>query len=69
CDLALHCNGRYDEMVEVLAAAGPLAGEGAARCRRALDQLRPPAPLDLDAAEARLAGLLAQSEPALVADL
>jgi hypothetical protein len=56
-------------MVEVLAAAGPLRGEAAARCRRALDQLRPPAPLDLDEAEARLARLLARTEPALVADL
>ena len=69
CDLALHCNGRYDEMVEVLAAAGPLAGDAAARCRRALDQLRPPAPLDLGEAEARLARLLSRTEPALAADV
>ena len=69
CDLALHCNGRHGEMVEVLAAAGPLTGESAARCWRALDQLRPPAPFDPEQAEARLAMLLARSEPALGAEV
>ena len=67
CDLALHCNGRYDEMVEVLAAAGPLEGAPAARAARALDQLRSPEPLDLAAAETRLAELLARVAPALEA--
>ena len=65
CDLALHCNGRHHEMVEVLAAAGPLEGAAAARCRRALDQLRPATPLDLPQAEARLDALLSRVEPAL----
>jgi beta-N-acetylhexosaminidase len=65
CDLALHCNGRYDEMVEVLAAAGPLEGAAAVRAARALEQLPAPEPLDLPAAEAHLAELLARVEPAL----
>jgi beta-N-acetylhexosaminidase len=66
CDLALHCNGRPDEMADVLAAAGPLEGAAAARAARALARLRPPEPLDRAAAEARLAALLA-SAPAFAA--
>ncbi len=65
CDLAVHCNGRYDELVEALAAAGPLEGVAALRARRALGQRRPPEPLDRSAAEARLEALLAAVEPAL----
>jgi len=67
CDLALHCNGRYAEMVEVLAAAGPLEGAPAARAARALDRLRPPEALDVASAESRLAELVARVEPTLVA--
>jgi beta-N-acetylhexosaminidase len=59
CDLALHCNGRYAEMADVLAASGPLEGAAAARAGRALARLRPPEPLDRTAAEARLNELLA----------
>ena len=69
CDLALHCNGRHHEMVEVLAAAGPLEGAAAARCQRALDQLRPPIPLDAPEAEAHLDALLSRVEPALLPDV
>jgi beta-N-acetylhexosaminidase len=69
CDLALHCNGRHHEMVEVLAAAGPLEGAAAARCQRALDRLRPPAPLDLPEAAARLDVLLSRDQPALLPDV
>jgi beta-N-acetylhexosaminidase len=65
CDLALHCNGRYDEMVEVLAAAGPLEGAAAMRAARALERLPAPEPLDPAAAAAQLAELLARVEPAL----
>jgi len=36
CDVALHCNGHLDEMAEVVAAAGPLAGEAARRAAAAL---------------------------------
>jgi beta-N-acetylhexosaminidase len=58
CDIAVHCNGRPDEMIEVLEAAGPLEGEGAARLTRALARRAPPATFDPRAAEARLADLL-----------
>ena len=58
CDIAVHCNGRQDEMIEVLDAAGPLEGEGAARVARALARRTPPTAFDPVAAEARLADLL-----------
>jgi len=63
CDLALHCNGDLAEAAAVLDAAGPLEGRAAARLARALATRRPPEPLgDVAAAEARLAGLLADRE-------
>jgi beta-N-acetylhexosaminidase len=58
CDIAVHCNGRLDEMIEVLDAAGPLEGEGAGRAARALAQRTPPRAFDPLAAQARLADLL-----------
>lgn len=36
CDLALHCNGRLDEMVAVVEAAGPMTPRAAARAAAAL---------------------------------
>jgi beta-N-acetylhexosaminidase len=60
CDIAVHCNGDPDEMIEVLDAAGPLEGEGAARAARSLAQRSPPQPFDPAAAEARLGALLRQ---------
>ena len=65
CDLALHCNGRYAELADVLAAAGPLEGAARDRALRALGQLRPPRPIDRAAAEDRLGALLAAVEPVL----
>jgi beta-N-acetylhexosaminidase len=65
CDLALHCNGRYAELVEALAAAGPLEGGPAERAERALLRRRLPEPLDQRGAEARLEALLGAVEPAL----
>lgn len=35
CDLALHCNGRMDEMSAIAAEVGELTGAGAARAARA----------------------------------
>jgi beta-N-acetylhexosaminidase len=60
CDIAVHCNGDRDEMIEVLDAAGPLEDEGAARAARSLAQRSPPQPFDPAAAEARLGALLRQ---------
>ena len=34
CDIVLHCNGRMDEMLEVVEAARPLEGVARARARR-----------------------------------
>jgi beta-N-acetylhexosaminidase len=58
CDLALHCNGRLEEMREVLDAAGPLAGDSAVRVEQALAARPPPADFDPLAAQARLDALL-----------
>ena len=59
CDIALHCNGKMDEMIEVASEAKELAGAARDRAGRALAQLRTPAALDIDAAEARLREMLA----------
>jgi len=63
CDIAVHCNGKQDEMIGVLDAAGPLEGEGAARLAHALARRPPPSAFDPTAAEARLAELLRGVEP------
>ena len=50
CDLVLHCSGEMAEMVEVVAASGPLTAT--ARAEAALACRRPPAPIDIEAATA-----------------
>jgi beta-N-acetylhexosaminidase len=62
CDLALHCNGDFAEMVEVLEAAGPLEGASAARAAAALAGARSPQAFDAVAGEARIADLLGALE-------
>jgi beta-N-acetylhexosaminidase len=52
CDVALHCNGRLDEMREVVAASPALAGASARRAAAALGR-RVPAVDGFDRAEAR----------------
>ena len=42
CDIALHCNGRLDEMREVVAAVPRLQGEAARRASAALGCLKSP---------------------------
>ena len=59
CDLALHCNGKPDEMADVAASVAPLTAEACRRLDRAEARRHPPAPLDRRAAEARLDALLA----------
>lgn len=59
CDLALHCNGDFAEMVEVAAASPELSGDAERRARAALDCLREPAWIDEDAAREELGSLLA----------
>jgi len=58
CDVALHCNGKLDEMKEVARATAPLSGKSLARAEAALARLRTPATLDVGEAEQRLAAML-----------
>lgn len=58
CDIALHCNGKMDEMKQVAGEAGPLEGAAAQRFEAAMVQLAAPSGLDVDAGETRLTELL-----------
>jgi len=49
CDVALHCNGKLDEMLMVVASAGPLTDIAAQRAARALAMRRKPEKCDLRA--------------------
>ena len=55
CDIALHCNGKLDEMKEVAREAKTLSRAALRRAEDALAQLRYPAGLDIEKAEARFA--------------
>jgi beta-N-acetylhexosaminidase len=59
CDLALHCNGRLDEMRAVAAAAGPISDATAERLARSAVAMPAPAPMNIASAEAHLDQLLA----------
>ena len=54
CDIALHCNGKVDEMTDIAKEAKELAGESLHRADAALAHLREPTEIDVTAAEARL---------------
>lgn len=58
CDIALHCNGKMDEMTGVAAAAGDMGPEALRRAGAALAARRPPEPVDMAALEAEHSGLL-----------
>ncbi|HHB80946.1 MAG TPA: glycoside hydrolase family 3 protein, partial [Aliiroseovarius sp.] len=58
CDIALHCNGTRDEMVEVAGASGRLDGQALARAEHALDCRRLQLPIDIEAAEAEFLSLM-----------
>jgi beta-N-acetylhexosaminidase len=62
CDMLLHCNGQFAEMVAVAQASGELAGQALERADRARSSRRPPLPFDRAEALARLNQLM--SEPA-----
>ncbi|MGH1477710.1 MAG: beta-N-acetylhexosaminidase [Geminicoccales bacterium] len=66
CDVALHCNGDLEEMSQVLAAAGELAGEAQLRVERARERRSAPLAFDREAGRQRLDELLA---PFLNADM
>jgi beta-N-acetylhexosaminidase len=60
CDVALHCNGKLDEMQAVAEAAPALSGKARERAESALVRLRHrPEPLDPVDAHARLTAALA----------
>ncbi|MEI8393472.1 MAG: beta-N-acetylhexosaminidase [Rhodospirillaceae bacterium] len=59
CDIVLHCNGRLDEMAEVVAVTPRLEGVVAARWQRARAALHPPEPLGIGTTFERLQTLLA----------
>jgi beta-N-acetylhexosaminidase len=65
CDLALHCNGRMDEMTEVVAACGPIGAATADRLARTAAR-RPavPEPADAAALRAGVASALARLDAA-----
>jgi beta-N-acetylhexosaminidase len=61
CDIALHCNGKLDEMTQVAEATGPLtpaAQERLARGRKRLNKRKPPTTGEIAAWQKRLDGLL-----------
>jgi len=62
CDVALHCNGKMDEMREVAANSPPLGGEALRRAEKALARRRKPEPFDVAAARADLAQLMMSRE-------
>jgi beta-N-acetylhexosaminidase len=66
CDMALHCNGTLREMEAVAAAAPELGGRAAERAAAALAARRAPAPLDLAAARAEFARMMAGADAGTV---
>ena len=60
CDVALHCNGKLDEMCDVAAETPLLAGEAARRAEAALAARHTPEEIDLATARAQFAALMAE---------
>ncbi|MEA2830382.1 MAG: beta-N-acetylhexosaminidase [Bradyrhizobium sp.] len=58
CDMALHCNGKLDEMREVAAETPDLSGKALERAQRALASRRAPQAFDRLAARAELDALI-----------
>jgi beta-N-acetylhexosaminidase len=61
CDMVLHCNGKLDEMREVVAETPELSGKALDRATRALASARAPQPFDRLAGRAELDALIAQA--------
>ena len=59
CDLVLHCNADRSEMEEVVAAAGPLTAEAAARLATGEAMRHPPGEFDREQAQHRFDLLIA----------
>lgn len=59
CDLALHCNGKMDEMRNVAKNSPPLEGKAAERAKKALDRIASGAkPLDVAEAWSRFSAMI-----------
>lgn len=58
CDAVLHCSGKFQDMVAVAEATGPLTLPAWMRWQQASARLERPASIDLAAARAELAALL-----------
>ena len=58
CDIALHCNGRMEEMEAVAAAASPLSPAAMGRLAAAAARLSTPEPVEIVALTDRLEALL-----------
>src|SRR6202158_5237618 len=56
CDIALHCNGKLEEMRDVAAETPELSGKGLERARRAVASRKAPQPFDRLQGGAALAG-------------
>jgi beta-N-acetylhexosaminidase len=61
CDMALHCNGKLDEMREVVAETPELSGKALERATRALASARAPQPFDRLVGRAELDALIARA--------
>jgi beta-N-acetylhexosaminidase len=60
CDVALHCNGNLDEMREVAAESPLLSGKASRRAEAALAARHAPQEIDISAARAQFAALMAE---------
>jgi beta-N-acetylhexosaminidase len=61
CDMALHCNGKLDEMRDVARETPELSGQALERARRALASRQAPQPFDRPAARVELDALIARA--------
>jgi beta-N-acetylhexosaminidase len=58
CDVALHCNGKMDEMLQAIEGTGTMTEAALSRFDRGRALLRPPGPLNPAKVEGRIAALL-----------
>ncbi len=62
CDITLHCNGDMAEMEGAVAGAGALSDTAKTRAAAAISRREQPEPIDIEALDRELAGLLQASE-------
>jgi beta-N-acetylhexosaminidase len=64
CDVALHCNGKIEEMRDVAGETPELSGRALERANAALAARKVPQPFDRAAARAELDALIARANTA-----